>query len=107
FRLGLRLRVRGSRRWRLRHGRIPGACQSLPQTDLPRPADVIEEMTRHLPGVAVAAELERCRARELPGHRPDPVPPWQILLKRVDEPERVTDRCAKKFKLSGLIERRG
>src|SRR5262245_42220838 len=45
-------------------------------------------MTRHLPGGAVAAKLERCRPGVLPDHRPDPVRPWEILLKRVDEPER-------------------
>jgi hypothetical protein len=46
-------------------------------------------MTRHLPGVPVAAEFERRRPGELLGHRPDPLPPRQILFKCVEEPERV------------------
>src|SRR5262245_37728214 len=52
--------------------RVPDPGQSLPQTHSPRPPDVVEEMTCHLPGVAVAAELERRRPGELPGRRPDP-----------------------------------
>jgi hypothetical protein len=56
---GLRLLLRSGRWQRLSHSLVPDAWQSLPQADLSRPADVVEEMTIPLPGVAVAVKLER------------------------------------------------
>src|SRR5262249_15532033 len=74
----LRLFLRAGDLLRLSDGGVRGTGQGLPQVDLPRSADVVEEMACHLPGISIAVELEHGRSGELPGHRPDSFPPRQI-----------------------------